>query len=525
MDAVQLSKMFDLLTECHNNRIEISVSNDELIIKYPKESELDKNLLINIKTSKTQLIEYLQSCENEIDQHPISSLEIAPLKYNGVSYYQITSTEIYWLDDEIDKDFKEKDNVHGSCYLRYDVRGSLNLTLFKKALSDLIKRHESLRSTFHYLNGQYLMKIEDENSYLYAPEIMDFEKQILKTDEINAFSRFTGHKLNYSKGPLLLVRIIRMHNEAFILSFKFHHVINDSFSQEIIIRDLFINYATLLGKTVACLPSLKYQLKEYLAKRREYNNINCERHRRYWYSLYPELPKELTVPIPIKCSRSLSEQILKAEKFDIPNADLNALDILSGKFSTSLFIILQAAFNGFMYHKTQQTDITIGTYIFGRDLMGAEDQIGCFAKTVLIRTIFDGAKTFAQILSHVKKSNEDMKTYSAFSLKDAFSEMLSEKESMFGTFWKINLQFNSVIKDSLDKVSFNQVFNRLGLQIIPITDVMNSHIQIDMHLQFLRSPRGLELVVHYDGSLYEQLAIKQFISEYLIHLRKVIENT
>jgi len=510
-----------LLFQCQTSGIRLSLSNDGLLVKYPKGKEIDKDLLFTIKATKSQLIAYLKQVEEENNTQSTLTLDIPTLTFNNSKFYEITPNENYWLDDSIDKDFKNKDKIHGYCFMQFEMRGKFNFTLFQNAVAELIKRHESLRTTFHFIDNRYVMKVEDELSPLFATEIKSGNAQNASKEEIKEFIEFTGHKFSICQGPLFLVRLIDQGDDATILSMKIHHVIIDTWSVDLIINDLFTIYKALINNTIPTLTTLKYQLKEYLACTNEYRKLNYDNHKRYWHNLYSSLPKELIIPIPTKCSPSASRKIADTEHFVVANKILNELNLLAKKFSTTLFIVLQAAFKYFMYNKTKQNDITIGTYTFGRELGGSEDQIGCFAKTALVRTIFDDSSGFEGIVDKVKKANDDMRTYNAFTLKQMFREMIHPHDSMHGTFWKINIQFDNIRNSIPKQQKFLAPHNQLNLQICPINTEPNSHIQIDIHLQFIRSETTLQLFVEYDSCQYDKIAIRTFVHEYLFELQRM----
>jgi iturin family lipopeptide synthetase A len=105
-----------------------------------------------------------------------------------------------------------------------------------------------------------------------------------------------GHHFRLQEGPLFLVRIIRSAADEYIISFKIHHVICDSWTIEILMNDLIEAFKAIIKGNEPHLPRLAYQYKEYLALDNYDRNLNRENDRKYWSSLYNRLSPDLTLP-------------------------------------------------------------------------------------------------------------------------------------------------------------------------------------------------------------------------------------
>jgi len=520
---MNLKEIFNLLERANANGVKIALDKENLLVKM-KSANVDNSILENIKTHKEQLIRYFQQTEQESD-NSFKKLnnERDLIEYNGDSYYSITPVQYYWVSDEMDKEYKQIDKVHGSVFIKYHLKGEVDWNAFQKAYQYVIARHESLRTTFHSINGEYLMKVETESISVYKLELNDIRQNPRKEIIAEELADFCNHKFDLNRGPLVVARLIHTDENKYIVAIKIHHVIFDSWSEGILLRDLLSSYIAIKKSKTPSLPILHNQLKECLTVINAYSRTERDYHRNYWKNLYQSLPEEMIIPGAKRNTSSIHEKICKTEQFSLPKDLVKVLTNFSRQFSTSLFVILQAAFNSFFRDKTGLNDIVIGTYVFGRDYSECEHQIGCFAKTVLIRTILKDQDDFNEVIMKVKKSNEDTKLYTAFTLIDAFFEMLYPSKNINGTFWKINMQYNTISKSQLqNSVIEDKSEDRLDLEFVSGRRKVNTYIASNMQLNFSQIDQNIKLLVEYDSSLFDANAIKKLIGDYLTYMNEVI---
>lgn len=494
----------------------------ELIKEVRQNREKLLSFLTEMKSQQDRFIRPLNKYNDGINDSHITDSTSDLTVYRGEYYYPVTPVQIYWINELKDTEFKQVDSMHGYILKSWFVNEKINPILFKTAVAYVVRRHESLRATFHLIDGKYLMKVEKEDSSLYEPDIRDLRNLSIPDEELNGIADLQDCHMNLEKGPLFLTRLIQIDNEKFILSVKLHHIICDTLSIEILQRDLLTAYRDLSQEKQPSLPVLKYQLKEYLKFINDDARLNYDSHRKYWNDLYDHLPHELIIPGAKKNKGRADQKICKIEEFPIPLGLNNRISTLANEFSASIFVIIQATFKAFLRHITGQTDIVIGTYVFGRKYPGIEDQIGCYARTALLRTTFDNADSFHNILLKVKKANEDMQTYTAYTLLDACEAMLPDKVNIYGSFWKINIQYEDLGNSFAEQGNLiDDISHSLGIGFTERVREKNSHIAIDMSLQFLREGENMGLSIHYDSSTYDSSSIRIFAADYLAYADEI----
>lgn len=489
----------ELISRLQQNKIDIDLVNGQLKLNIPKGLNAD-DILSEIRTNKQELITHLKT-----EKQPA---EIPRIEHEGEYYYEITKFQDYWVNESKDREYKKTDSMHGSILSVNEILGSFDAEVFRKCVSEVVRRHESLRATFHTVQGKNRMRVENTNLSRYD---VAFKETAGSKEEVEDFIRFSDHCFSLSQGPLFLARVLRVEKEKHLIGLKLHHVISDTVSTRVLVEELLVLYNAYINNTSARLPVLNSQYKEYLSMINAYIRRNYNDHKKYWQGLYNTLPPELIIPGAKQEDTPPHEKLTGLASFYFDEETFRKIRALAGELSVSFFIILQASFKKFLCHATGQSDIAIGTSIAGRDHEGAQYQVGCYAKTMLIRTVFNPADTFRQLVEKVKQSNSDMRTYQAFSLYDALRGLRPAGYKGSAHFQKINMYYE-------DNTSIENAGAQEGspdeVLLVPVKRNVNSHVPIDLQLFFFASPKRLELEVQYDSSLYTAQAINKLVADY-----------
>ncbi|SDH68238.1 non-ribosomal peptide synthase domain TIGR01720, partial [Pedobacter terrae] len=468
------------------------------------------------KTVQTLAKTYLNALE-EIVKHCVNQPKRSILPKD---FHEITPVQRYWVDDEIDKKFKETERNHGSIYSAFSIRGSLNLESFEKAIAYVLKRHESLRASFQKLNNSYYMKtiqsykLTDFYRFTTSSQLMDYSYQ-------EEFVRFQDHVFNMQTGPLFLTRMIEINKNTFLFSIKWHHVIADRWSTRVLYRDLLTAYYSYNeAKDPDRLP-LELQLSDFMFLQNSNRKANEIDDRRYWEYRYPInnmlWEKKVEEVNSKKMSIGPSERI----GFSFPPIHSNWIHELSRSFNCTLFTILQATWNMYVNKTEGKEDIIIGTYTSGRELIGSEDQIGCFASTEIIRTIINPADSLTDIIEKVKNSNKETSDHKAYSLMSFIFDHL--KNWPEGTpFWDTNIVYESFTEANAGGEETLLNNNNLDIkEAFSDDDIKLNTMLIDKHLNFRKTRDGIDLLMNFNNNVHTHDEIYAMINGYFDFLEKL----
>ncbi|HLP59694.1 MAG TPA: amino acid adenylation domain-containing protein [Candidatus Deferrimicrobium sp.] len=398
-------------------------------------------------------------------------------------YYELSSTQkrLYFLR-QLESDTVAY-NIQVMIPLSEDVRIGKLEEVFKK----LIKRHESLRTSFHMVNDAPVQVVHDEAV---------FEIKSLTTGA-NFFGPF-----DLSRAPLIRAGLIREEGKRHILIVDMHHIITDGVSQKLLKQDFMSLYK---GEE---LPSLRLQYKDFAG----WQNCNKEREEFKRQELYwlKEFVGEIPVlNIPTDYPRPLMQSFEgNRVDFEIAAEETRALNELALKAGATLFMVLAAVLNILLSRLSGREDIIIGAPVAGRRHADLEKIIGMFVNSLAIRNYPAGEKSFTGFLKELKE-----RTLAAFENQEYQFEDLVEK---------VVINRDTGRNPLFDVLFVVQDIERLPGDVVEKGAVENGKInrvsKFDLEITALEVGQGLKILFGYCTKLFKKETIERFI----IYLKKIL---
>ncbi|MBL6446756.1 hypothetical protein JMN32_10565 [Fulvivirga sp. 29W222] len=483
-----------LLEQANREGVQLSYNDGSLAVRYKKGKKVNEELLKSLKTNKDILVAHFE--KKQI--HKNLRLEAEEIEVNGSIYFKVGPKQNFWIFQNT------HDKSVGKLSYEFKILGTLDLNIITTAINYLFQRHESLRSNFCHLNGINLMSVQPKpKNHFYFFDVRDSNEKELLVQQYRSFKDF---KFDLESGPLCIIRLIQEENKRYTLSILAHHIIFDKLSKEVFLGELLVLYQAFSTGQKSPLPNLPFQLKEYLSAESRYITRNCESHKKYWKTKFPELPNEFISPIN-QITNAVRNNVPENTSLAIDQTLLEKVNCLAKEHSTTAFIILQAVFHIARLKKTRQEDTIIGTALFNRDHPDFKNQIGYYADIVLIRTVIKSTDNFHEIVQTVKRANDDNIDFRAHSLMDHTWRLIkAEGRTMTGHYWKFNLRYedhrnNPIIATESELLRFQQVKSD-----------QDEHINLDIDCHFLVDRNStLSLKVRYDSGLYDTDGIHSFI--------------
>ncbi|MCP4148233.1 MAG: non-ribosomal peptide synthetase, partial [bacterium] len=251
----------------------------------------------------------------------------------------------------------------------------------EETFKELIRRHESLRTTFR-LVGEQPVQIVHEN--------VDFEIKRYKDMPDNFFRTF-----DLSQAPLLRIGIVDapVDETANPVQGRFmlidmHHIATDAASQDVLIKEF--NHLNK-GETLA---PLKLQYKDYAEWQAGSDQKKLmKQQEKYWLNRFSdELP---ALNLPYDYPRPLIQSFEGRQiPFGISKEEIDNLKETTEGNETTLYMTILAIFTILLSKLSGRQDIVVGMPIAGRRHAELENIIGMFVNTLAMRNYPQGEKTF-----------------------------------------------------------------------------------------------------------------------------------
>ena len=387
------------------------------------------------------------------------------------------------------------------------LRGRLDVAALRQALDQLVRRHESLRTTIKpNRDGTPVQQVHPAA----AVELDVIEKAQFADREPAALMReWATLPFDLAEGPLLRLGLLRHSPDEHTLLLCVHHIVIDAWSTSVMVAELAHLYDSFRQGRALDLPEPTHQYADYAVWQRDWlRGERLQRQLDYWRDRLADVPM-LEMPTDYPRSPRLSSagaQYL----FHVPKPLRDSLARLSRAEGVTMFMVLLAAFQVLLSRYSGQTDVAVGTSIAGRGRPELEGMIGFFLNTLVLRTDLSGRPSFREVLARTR-------------------------ETALGAYEHQDLPFERLIEElaphrRLDRTPLFQVM--FGLQNTPVAPIELEGLELVPQLVDTRSamfdlmlivddqPDRLTGLMTYRSDLFNEATISRMAE----HLRNLLDS-
>ncbi|MFP2934301.1 condensation domain-containing protein, partial [Pyxidicoccus sp. 3LG] len=301
------------------------------------------------------------------------------------------------------------------------LTGPLDISALERSISELVRRHESLRTTFQARQDNPVQVISPPVPL--ALPVMDLSSHEEREAEVRRLVEQDARKaFDLSNGPLLRVSLLRLAEHEHVLLLNMHHIVSDGWSMGVLVREVATLYAAFSAGQPSPLPELLVQYADYSVWQRSWLQGDVlEAQLGWWKQHLRGAPPVLELPTdgPRPTSQSYSGDSYPVH---VPRELSEALEALCQEEGITPFMALLGALQLLLSRYSGQDDITVGSPIAGRRVAELEGLIGFFVNTLALRTRLEDNPSFRQVLARVKET-----TLGAFAHQDIPFEKLVEE--------------------------------------------------------------------------------------------------
>ncbi|HRP55249.1 amino acid adenylation domain-containing protein [Agriterribacter sp.] len=390
----------------------------------------------------------------------------------------------------------------------------VNSLVLKKSLNEIVRRHETLRTTFTAIDGQPKQVIAasldldlfyHDLSGLAGSERETAAQQLINTDARKPF--------DLAEGPLLRTTLIKCGTEDFIFLLSMHHIISDGWSRFIFFRELTTLYELFSQGKPSTLPELPVQYADFAVWQRDYlKGEVLNMHIDYWKK---RLKGMQALNLPLDKSRPALQSFAGNYQLLELSPDLSeSIRKLGLRENITLFMILLAGFVGLLYKYTQQDDVVVGIPVANRNQTEIENLIGFFVNSILIRTDMSGMPSFIDLLRRVKAI-----TLEAYEHEDLPFEMLVEAMQP-----ERDLSRNPLFQVSFQFLQFPKIPGAASAGESPFLGVDKGTSIFDLRVSFAEYNGLLGGEIEYSTQLFEKDTIDRMCRHFTELMTKAVEN-
>jgi amino acid adenylation domain-containing protein len=420
-----------------------------------------------------------------------------------------------WLFDQL-----EPESAAYNIPVRHDFKGPFNLAAFERSLTEIVRRHEALRTYYLRIDGRPVQKIATPEPV--RVPVVDLQTNDLQTklqslpeaareQEVASLAEaFAREPFDLGKAPLLRARLLRVAPDEHVLLLNIHHIAFDWWSFGIFERELAALYDAFSGgEQESPLPDLPLQYVDFSAwQQQQLQGEVLQQHLDYWKTkLSGELPPlELPTDQPRPAVQTYRGSILCSE---LSKKLTDALKALSQREGVTLFATLLAAFKVLLQRYTGQDDILVGAPIAGRNRPEAEELIGFFVHTLVMRTDLSGDPSFRQLLRRVHDTALGAYAHQDLPFEKLVEVLNPKRDSSRSPLFQVML---SMLNTPMQPLHLHGLEDRR-------TMLDSGTSKFDLTLYAIEEPNGLNFTCEYNTDLFHSDRIERMLG----HLEVLLE--
>ncbi|WP_406097361.1 amino acid adenylation domain-containing protein [Kitasatospora purpeofusca] len=365
--------------------------------------------------------------------------------------------ERIWLMQELRPDSLA---YHAQAALR--IGGPLDPDALSAALTDLVRRHEVLRSRFHNDGGRLRCTVEPPGPVT-LPRLDLGDHPAARQEQLlgEAVERFVVRPFVPAAEPLVRWLLIRLGEHEHVLVHAEHHLVHDGWSFNVFLRDLVEGCLAHQRHGEVRRPEPEIQYYDHARWQREWSGTpEAERQRVFWRE---ELAGASTVlPLPRRAAAD-RRFVGAAPRVEIDAELARALEALGRRHGHSLYAVLLAAFFALLARTTGADDLLVGSGVANRRWQNTEDLMGMFVNTVVLRARTADDPTFAALLDRVGHTVHAALDHQDLPFEDVLAQSRAEHVPGVNPLVQVSFSFHDAMPARLTAAPFSlDVIEGLG---------------------------------------------------------------
>jgi amino acid adenylation domain-containing protein len=340
------------------------------------------------------------------------------------------------------------------------IHGSIDTTLFEKAINILIAQNDALRATFEEIEGipRLLLQTADTAPAFHLP-FLDFSTQENSREAcISWMNAQNTLPLSFAENKLYTFALLKQSDTAFFWYAKVHHTLLDGWGVSLLVSKLAAIYETLVkGNTAPAATAFSYV--DYIRADEAYTSSPLfTADKLYWKDRFATVPPTLSAGIREEKKEELLLSSIRKSVF-IDKAQYEAIRLLASRNKVTTFHVFLGIFYTWFSRTSQISDLVIGVPVRNRETPAFLETLGVFVGVLPFRMNYASSLAFEQLLPQIRDAFRQDMQHQKFPV-DEIIRIAKAKEPELPSLFDISLSF--------EKQSHHVLFNTFETETVAL---------------------------------------------------------
>jgi hypothetical protein len=403
-----------------------------------------------------------------------------------------------------------------------ELRGSLDVQVLQRALLEMVRRHENLRTRFESSTDMTAALVS-------ADAILDFQVWDLGESGADALAEAvaSGNRegqapYDLSNGPLVRVRLQRLAADHHVLLLGIHLIVFDVWSMGVVIQELSALYSAFAEGRSSPLPDLAYQYGDFAYSQHLWHKDGwLEPQVAYWREELSGASSDLSLPMRSPSAGPFSPFAQAMLPIALSPGLWSEVLTFSRSRDASPYMTLLAAFDLLLFKLTGQTEFLVGTPVANRNQPGVEGLIGYFPNVLPIRARLASSLTFDALVLQLRHA-----TLRAYANQDLpFDRYLSEVMPLHPPGVPLTRVLFSAQNTPMPPLRLGTVEARPLVLDYGVMAPFDLTVLLIYSSVILDGKGGIAGMLHYNANLFERSAVESLWERYQELLQVALTNS
>ncbi|HEY0511142.1 MAG TPA: condensation domain-containing protein, partial [Thermoanaerobaculia bacterium] len=399
------------------------------------------------------------------------------------------------------------------------LEGDLDTAVLARCFSEVIRRHETLRTVFTEVDGRPAQVIHPAAEFdlpvvdLPVVDLRDLGPLERESELRRRSLAESGRPFDLARGPLLRALLLRTGEREHALILVMHHIASDGWSMALLLGDLTELYAAHAAGLPPPLPELPVQYADFAAWQRSWlTGEELSRQVEYWKHRLAGVPPLLE--LPADRPRPAVQSFRGARhRLSLPAALARSLEALGRREGLTPFMVLIAAFQALLGRYTSQDDVAVGTPIANRTRTEIERLIGFFANTLVFRADLSDDPAFLELARRVRGSALEAYDHQDLPFEKLVDELHPERQLSYPPVFQVMF--------ILQNAPVPEVYLP-SLRMLPL-ELDRGQSPVDLTLMLMESAAGWTGWLEYAADLFDAATVALWAGHLEALLRGIVE--